>query len=70
MPGLAGNEVYARVRAAGITAPVLFISGHGAYELADQIDEQVDVDILTKPFRLDTLRQHCAALLAGATAPA
>ena len=67
MPGLDGDQVFSRVRDAGIETPVLFISGHGAYDLEHRVSGADNVAILAKPFPLDTLRERCLELLAQAT---
>ena len=67
MPGLNGDEIFARVREAGIETPVLFISGHGAHELEQRVGDAENVAILAKPFKLDQLREACLGLLATGT---
>ena len=64
MPGLDGDEIFARIREDGIDTPVLFISGHGAHDLDHRVGDAENVAILPKPFRLETLREHCLELLA------
>lgn len=66
MPGLNGDEIFARARKAGIETPVLFISGHGAYDLEQRVGDAENVAILAKPFRLGELRECCLRLLAAA----
>ncbi len=63
MPGLDGDKVFARVRDAGIRTPVLFMSGHGAYDLEQRVGDAEEVAILAKPFRIQTLRDRCLELL-------
>ena len=69
MPGLDGDQVFERVREAGIETPVLFISGHDAHDLERRIGDADKVTFLAKPFRIDELLDLCLELLAQ-TAPA
>ena len=70
MPGLNGDEVFSRVRDAGIETPVLFISGHGAHDLERRVGGASNVSILAKPFRVESLRENCLELLARTAAEA
>ena len=63
MPGLNGDEVYERIREGGIDVPVLFISGHGVYDLEQRLPAMANVVILPKPFTIEDLRAHVASLL-------
>ncbi len=68
MPGLDGDEIFSRVRDAGIETPVLFISGHGAHDLESRVGDAENVRILAKPFRIETLREQCLQMLEAAAA--
>ncbi len=50
MPGLGGLEVQARMAELGMTAPVIFITGHGDVPLAVEAMRGGAVDFLQKPF--------------------
>ena len=63
MPGLSGDEAYDRIRQAGIDVPVLFISGHGVYDLEQRLPSMARVAILAKPFAIDDFRSQVAELL-------
>jgi two-component system NtrC family response regulator len=56
MPGLAGLELLARLRAISPETPVIVITGHGSVETAVEAMKQGAYDFLTKPFPADTLR--------------
>ena len=50
MPGLGGLEVQARMNELGMTAPVIFITGHGDVPMAVEAMRGGAVDFLQKPF--------------------
>lgn len=50
MPGLGGLEVQARMAELGMTAPVIFITGHGDVPMAVEAMRGGAVDFLQKPF--------------------
>ena len=50
MPGLGGLEVQARMTELGMTAPVIFITGHGDVPMAVEAMRGGAVDFLQKPF--------------------
>ena len=50
MPGLSGLEVQARMTELGMTAPVIFITGHGDVPMAVEAMRGGAVDFLQKPF--------------------
>ena len=50
MPGLSGLEVQARMAELGLTAPVIFITGHGDVPMAVEAMRGGAVDFLQKPF--------------------
>ncbi|MFH1755992.1 MAG: response regulator, partial [Candidatus Latescibacterota bacterium] len=51
MPGMSGLELIGRVRAMGITTPVVFITGTPSDQLAAQAKKLGAREILTKPFK-------------------
>jgi len=55
MPGMLGNEVATRVRAARPGLPVLYMSGYAQPVLDTQGALDPDVDLLEKPFTQPTL---------------
>lgn len=63
LPGLDGLEVCRRARAAGVTTPVLMLTGRAdEYDTVEGLDAGAD-DYLTKPFRLEELLARVRALL-------
>ncbi len=64
MPGLGGLEVQARMAELGMTAPVIFITGHGDVPMAVEAMRGGAVDFLQKPFDnqmlLERVRQAMA----------
>jgi signal transduction histidine kinase/CheY-like chemotaxis protein len=64
MPNVGGHELYRRARAAGITAPFLFVSG---YTLLADHDGPVpgEVPLLAKPWTPDELLRTVRGLLDG-----
>ena len=50
MPGLSGLEVQGRMAELGMTAPVIFITGHGDVPMAVEAMRLGAVDFLQKPF--------------------
>jgi DNA-binding response OmpR family regulator len=60
MPGMGGQEFLRRLRAAGLTVPVLVISAYGAHEARDELGAD---GALSKPFEIDELVEHVRGLL-------
>jgi len=50
MTGLSGPEVFARLRAAGCAAPVIFLTGHADVPVAVQALKTGAFDFVEKPF--------------------
>ncbi|AUH64380.1 response regulator transcription factor [Paracoccus zhejiangensis] len=50
MGGLSGPEVFPRLRAAGMTAPVIFLTGHADVPIAVEALKAGAFDFLEKPF--------------------
>jgi FixJ family two-component response regulator len=50
MPGLTGTDLYAELRARGLRAPVIFITGHGDIPMAVEAMRQGAYDFIEKPF--------------------
>ncbi|MBS1261806.1 MAG: Cell cycle response regulator CtrA [Calditrichaeota bacterium] len=60
MPGIDGRELAKRVREAGVTAPVVVISGYAL----DEDEWRGDFDgMLTKPFRVQDLKSKVEELI-------
>ena len=58
MPGLSGLEVQGRMAELGMTAPVIFITGHGDVPMAVEAMRLGAVDFLQKPFDNQTLLER------------
>ena len=58
MPGLGGLEVQTRMAELGMTAPVIFITGHGDVPMAVEAMRGGAVDFLQKPFDNQTLLER------------
>jgi DNA-binding response OmpR family regulator len=70
LPGLNGFQLCERIRAAGVTAPVLVLTAKdGEYDEAEALDTGAD-DYLTKPFSYVVLLARLRALLRRPTGPA
>lgn len=50
MPGLRGPELVRKLKAAGVSCPVLFVSGEGSYEALDESLHVPGATFLQKPF--------------------
>jgi FixJ family two-component response regulator len=55
MPGISGLEFQARLAASGITASIIFLTGHGDIPMTVQAMKAGAVEFLTKPVRDQTL---------------
>ena len=55
MPGLSGLEVQARMAELGLTAPVIFITGHGDVPMAVTTMKKGAMDFIEKPFKEEEL---------------
>ncbi len=64
MPGLSGLEVQARMVEMGLTAPVIFITGHGDVPMAVEAMRGGAVDFLQKPFDNQTLLERVRQAIA------
>jgi DNA-binding response OmpR family regulator len=70
LPGLNGFQLCARIRQAGLTAPVLVLTAKdGEYDEAEALDTGAD-DYLTKPFSQVVLLARLRALLRRRPGPA
>lgn len=58
MPGLGGLEVQARMTELSMTAPVIFITGHGDVPMAVEAMRGGAVDFLQKPFNNQVLLER------------
>jgi len=65
MPGLTGLQVQARLRAAGLGLPVVFITGSDAAEIARAAHDAGGVCLLRKPFSNERLLDALGAALSG-----
>ncbi|MCA9058597.1 MAG: sigma-54-dependent Fis family transcriptional regulator, partial [Planctomycetaceae bacterium] len=59
MPGLTGLELLERMKATGVEAEVIILTGQGTIESAVNAMKLGACDYLTKPFPLDELEQRC-----------
>jgi FixJ family two-component response regulator len=61
LPGMSGLDFQRKLAEAGVTIPIIFITGHGDVPLTVQAMKSGAVEFLTKPFRpeelLDAIRQ-------------
>jgi FixJ family two-component response regulator len=61
LPGLSGLDLQRELIGAGITIPIIFVSGHGDVPMSVQAMKAGAVEFLTKPFRdqqlLDAIEQ-------------
>jgi FixJ family two-component response regulator len=64
LPGLSGLDLQRELAAAGVTVPIIFITGHGDIPMTVQAMKAGAVEFLTKPFRdqdlLDAIQQALA----------
>jgi DNA-binding response OmpR family regulator len=68
MPWMEGLQVLASIREAGLTTPVLVITGVTRPDLETSIDRMGRARVLYKPFDVDQLRNAIAVLLGGVNA--
>jgi FixJ family two-component response regulator len=64
MPGTSGLELQAQLRAAGISLPVIIITGHADVRMAVRAMKAGAVDFLEKPFRTEELSTSIRAAIA------
>ena len=61
MPGLSGLDLQHELAAAGVSIPIIFLTGHGDIPMSVRAMKAGAVEFLTKPFRdqdlLDAIRQ-------------
>jgi two-component system, LuxR family, response regulator DctR len=50
MPGMTGNDLHDELRARGVRAPVIFITGHGDIPMAVEAMRKGAYDFIEKPF--------------------
>ena len=67
MPGLSGREACERIRAARPTARFLFTSGYGGDALPASFLKDLGIEIIPKPFDLETLLRAVRATLDSKT---
>jgi FixJ family two-component response regulator len=65
MPGLTGLQVQARLRAAGLTVPVVFITASDDADIARCALDAGGVRVLRKPFSSELLLAAVGAALSG-----
>lgn len=59
MPNIGGVALYGRIRETGTTVPFIFMTGYGD----DAKSDDIDAEVLLKPFRPETLLAHVSATL-------
>ncbi len=64
LPGLGGLEVQSRMTDLGLTAPVIFITGHGDVPMAVEAMRGGAVDFLQKPFDNQSLLERVGQAVA------
>ena len=62
MPGLSGLDLQQRLTTAGVSSPIVFLTGHGDIPMSVQAMKAGAIDFLTKPVRDQTLID---AIIAG-----
>lgn len=65
MPGMDGQETFARMRALVPTLPVVLVSGHSEHDLGGSFDRSGLAGFLQKPFDLGTLLRTARRAIAG-----
>ena len=64
LPGRSGLDLQAELRSAGVTLPIIFITGHGDIPMSVRAMKAGAVEFLTKPFRdqdlLDAIQEALA----------
>jgi two-component system cell cycle sensor histidine kinase/response regulator CckA len=63
MPGLSGEEVFARIRKMNPTARVLLVSGFSSEHVVSKILEQGGMDFIQKPFLIEVLSRKVRGCL-------
>jgi two-component system response regulator FixJ len=63
MPGLSGIELVGRLKAQGITAPIIVITGHADVPLAVQAMKAGVADFIEKPFNDESILQAVRSAL-------
>lgn len=64
MPGMSGLELQLRLRRAGVTLPILFLTGHGDIQTAVMALKRGAADFVTKPMDPDALQAAVKKLTA------
>ena len=57
MPGMDGPTMMKELRAMGVTAPVVFMSGHAEDAFAESLEEGTEFTFLAKPFNLKQIAE-------------
>ena len=65
MPGMDGPTMVRKLREMGVTAPVVFMSGHAEDNFARNLDEDMSFVFLAKPFDLRTIAEAVKEALSG-----
>jgi DNA-binding NtrC family response regulator len=63
MPGLSGEEVFARIREMNPTCRVLLVSGFSSEHVVSKILEQGGMDFIQKPFLIEVLSRKVRGCL-------
>lgn len=64
LPTMDGLELQAALNAAGISLPIVFMTGHGSIQMGVQAMKSGAVDFLPKPFDAEALQAAVAAAIA------
>jgi len=64
LPAMDGLELQAALNAAGISLPIVFMTGHGSIQMGVQAMKSGAVDFLPKPFDAEALQAAVAAAIA------
>lgn len=64
LPGRSGAELAQEVRALGLRAPILILSGEADLECVEELTGQCDAVFMAKPFKFEDLIRRVTALTA------
>jgi signal transduction histidine kinase/ActR/RegA family two-component response regulator len=69
MPGLAGSQVFVRIREMGLTTPVILMSGFSSRESMTHFKDEMPVCFLQKPFSVLQMKNALNLALGSETKP-